>query len=93
MVMAAQFSEREHRLEQGVAGRIEDLISAFNLPVRLADPVDPDAMIEAMGMDKKTLDGRIRFILIDALGQADIVSQYEHQNLRQTLEAFCTGAD
>ena len=91
MVMAAQFSEREHRLQQGVAARIENLVSAFNLPIQLDEPVDPDAMIEAMGMDKKTLDGQIRFILADAMGQVDVVSNYDPKNLRQTLDAFCVG--
>ena len=91
MVMAAQFSERENRLQQGVAARIEDLLAAFNLPVRLHDPVDPDAMIEAMGMDKKTLDGQIRFILADEMGKVDVVADYASQNLKQTLDAFCVG--
>lgn len=92
MVMAAQFAEREHRLQQGGTARIEALLSAFHLPITLQDDVEPQAMIEAMGMDKKTVDGHIRFILANKIGGVEVVSDYASEHLMQTLSSFCGGA-
>ena len=66
-------------------------MSACGLPVRLREPVDPGAMVEAMGMDKKTIDGQIRFILAASIGHVDIVSDYNETHLYETLEEFCAG--
>ena len=91
MVMAAEFSERERLLQQGVADRVKSLLEAFGLPVRLQGAVTPDAMVQAMGMDKKTMDGQIRFILAERLGQVRVVSEYDSNRLMETLEQFCAG--
>ena len=89
MVMAAKFAEQEHRLQQGQSQRIEGLLSAFGLPTTAQGDVAPDAMLESMGMDKKTIDGQIHFILANEIGDVDIVSEYSPENLRLTLESFC----
>lgn len=91
MVMAARFSESEHRLVQGQAERLESLLIELGLPVALQKSVDPQAMLSAMGMDKKSIDGRIRFILPDEIGRVSIVSDYNSEGLVHTLESFCSG--
>ena len=60
--MAARFAEGLNMLPQGQAERLRQLLVELNLPVALQDAVDPQAMLQAMGMDKKAQDGNLRFI-------------------------------
>lgn len=90
MVMAAQFSERLNHLPQDAVGRIADLLVSLGLPVTLSGDVDAQAMLVAMGMDKKTVDGHLRFIVVDAIGQVGLVSDYDQAALDDTLAAFCS---
>ncbi len=90
MVMAAQFSERLNRLPQGGASRIAELLECMDLPVTLTGDVERQAMLTAMGMDKKTVDGRVRFVVANAIGQVDLVADYSQAALDETLAAFCS---
>jgi 3-dehydroquinate synthase len=38
-----------------------------------------------MGMDKKVLEGRVRLVLLRALGKADVVGDYPREALEATL--------
>jgi 3-dehydroquinate synthase len=38
-----------------------------------------------MGLDKKVVDGKIRFILQQAIGKSVVTSDYDAEALRQTL--------
>jgi 3-dehydroquinate synthase len=42
-----------------------------------------------MAVDKKARDGRLRFILLKALGQAVIAADIDPVLLRATLESAC----
>jgi 3-dehydroquinate synthase len=44
-----------------------------------------DDYMNAMAMDKKTLDGTIKLVLLKALGKAIITADYETDLLNQTL--------
>ena len=92
MVMAADLSSRWGRLPRGEARRIKDLIARAGLPVT-PPPVSADAMLEAMGMDKKAIDGRLRLVLTDAIGSAMLTDQAPDNAIRKTLgagAALCT---
>ena len=92
MVMAADLSSRWGRLPRGDAGRIKDLITRTGLPVT-PPPLSADTMLEAMGMDKKVVDGRLRLVLTDAIGSAALTDQAPEAAIRETLEAgnaLCT---
>ena len=86
MVMAADLSSRWGKLPRADARRIRDLIARAGLPVK-PPPVSADAMLEAMGMDKKVVDGRIRLVLTDAIGTAALTDQAPEVAIRETLEA------
>ena len=82
MVMAAELS--------GIAAndieRLRRLIDGAGLPVR-PPSIGARAMREAMGMDKKVLDDQLRFVLLSALGNAVVTSDYDNARLQQVLEA------
>ena len=86
MVMAADLSSRWGDLPRNHARRIKDLIARAGLPVT-PPPVSADAMLEAMGMDKKVIDGSLRLVLTDSIGMAALTDQAPEDAIRETLEA------
>lgn len=89
MVMAARFSERLHVLPQGQADRIAKLLHSLDLPVELAHRVGVENMVQAMGMDKKAMDGNLRFVVTDGIGAASLTDQFQEQALTEVLAEFC----
>jgi 3-dehydroquinate synthase len=87
MVMATDLSMRNRLLDRAEGKRVKALIGAFGLPVTPPGNVTPDAMRSAMGMDKKTIDGRLRLVLARALGDAFVTEGFESGALRDTLSA------
>ena len=82
MIMAAELSG----LPAADTERLRALVEAAGLPV--APPgLDPDAMREAMGMDKKVLGGKQRFVLLESLGHAVVSSDYDDARLARILNS------
>jgi len=86
MVMAADLSWRLGLLERADAQRIRRALVALELPV-VAPPLDPAAMLNAMGLDKKVLDGRLRLVLCRAIGDAFVSDEIDMKLLQETLSA------
>jgi 3-dehydroquinate synthase len=86
MVMAADLSARHGLLSGEDARRIRAVLAALELPVAPPE-VAPNEMLEAMGMDKKVLDGRLRLVLAESLGRALVTDQVDGAALQQTLAA------
>lgn len=84
MVMAMNLSERSHRAPQGEAARVRALLTQANLPTTLNE-LNPDAMLQAMGMDKKVVDGRIRLILCDGIGNVSVTAEVPPTEIRAGL--------
>ena len=85
MVMAADLSARLGLLESAVAVRIKNLVHAFGLPVDRPGTITPEGMRHAFGMDKKVMDGRVRFVLATALGTVEIRDDVAPSALDATL--------
>jgi 3-dehydroquinate synthase len=82
MVMAAQLSD----VGEENVDRLRNLVAAAGLPVS-PPPVDSQAMLDAMGMDKKVMKKSLRFVLLDRLGHAIVSTDYEPDRLHQILKA------
>lgn len=93
MVQAADLSHRLGLLEIEAAVRVRTLLARFNLPV--TPPALPaQAMLDAMGMDKKVVDGKLRLVVARRLGEAFLTSEVPRGTLLETLnagEALCSG--
>ncbi|MDJ0906465.1 MAG: 3-dehydroquinate synthase, partial [Woeseiaceae bacterium] len=82
MVMAARLSA----IEASDVERLCALLKTANLPV--APPaVGSQAMLDAMGMDKKVLAKKLRFVVLERLGHAAVTSDYDRSLLDEVLEA------
>ncbi len=87
MVMAADLSWRRGAITEQELDRIKTLLERAKLPVKAPADMTPDQFKQLMGVDKKILDGRLRLVLLEAMGQAIITSEIEPALLAQTFAA------
>lgn len=82
MVMAAELSG----ISAGEQERLSDLIASAGLPT--APPqIAPEHWLESMGMDKKVQNKQLRFVLLHAIGDAYVTSDYDERRLQGLLGA------
>ncbi len=86
MVLAADLAARRGTLPPNAAARIRDVIVRAGLPAT-PPPADPQAILDAMGMDKKATDGRIRLILPERIGAVQITDQVPTTVIADVLKA------
>ena len=86
MVMASDLSARLGRMPVTDARRVKQLIARVGLPTAAPSRLDSRALIEAMAMDKKSVDGNIRLVLANGLGAVDVVDGIERKLILATLE-------
>ena len=89
MVLAARLSVRCGMLADAAAERLSVLLEALGLPVRVPTGLATDALIAAMWRDKKRLAGRLRLVLLDAIGAARLVEFDDEPSLRAVWEDTC----
>ncbi|HET6546708.1 MAG TPA: 3-dehydroquinate synthase, partial [Rhodanobacteraceae bacterium] len=87
MVLAARLATLLGRAPATDAGRLAVLLHRFGLPTTLSANCEPDALIEHMRLDKKSLGGRLRLILWRGVGRAEIVDDVEVAAIRKILAA------
>lgn len=85
MWMAADLSERLGWLTQSDVARVVRILEAAHLPTRPPAEMSPDRFRELMAIDKKVLDGRIRLVLLKAIGEAVVTDKFDPEDLEQTL--------
>jgi 3-dehydroquinate synthase len=86
MVMAADLSRRMALISAVDAERIRSAVGCLGLPEQ-PPPLDPEAMLRAMGMDKKVQNGTLRLVLCRRLGEAFVTDRIDRDALMETLTA------
>lgn len=84
-VMAADLSCRMGWISRADVDRIERLFKLAGLPVKPPQDMTPDRFCALMSVDKKVMDGRLRLVLLHAIGKAVVTDQFEQSALMQTL--------
>jgi len=84
MVMAADLSRRMGLISQADVDRIIALLKRSGLPTT-PPGIAPGHLLELMGVDKKAEGGKLRFILLDAIGAASVSSDVPAAALQQAL--------
>ncbi|GGB98420.1 3-dehydroquinate synthase [Marinobacterium zhoushanense] len=87
MLMAADLSARCGWLSSEDVERVRSLIVAAGLPVAAPADMTPDEFKQLMSVDKKVLDGRIRLVLMRAIGDALVTEAFDSKLLNETLGA------
>ena len=85
-VMAADLSQRMGWINEQDVARVRHIFERAGLPV-IGPQLGVEQYLQLMGLDKKVVDGKIRFVLLQALGHAVISSAVPAELLRATLEA------
>ncbi len=85
-VMAADLSRRLGWIAGQDVIRIKQLFERAGLPV-ISPRMGVEQYLKLMGLDKKVVDGQIRFVLLKGIGHAVIYSEVPADLLRETLEA------
>lgn len=85
-IMAADLSRRLGWLSDSDVTRIRKLFERACLPV-VAPALGVEKYMQLMGLDKKVVGGKIRFVLLKEIGNAVVSDNVEPELLRQTLVA------
>ena len=89
MVMAAKLSMDEGHLSYEDAIRVESILLKANLPIVIKKSIVSETLIEAMSLDKKSIDGKIRLVLLKALGDSYLTDSYSKENFNKVVNNFC----
>jgi len=88
-IMATDLSQRLGWIGAEDATRIRSLFERARLPV-VAPDLGVEKYLELMGLDKKVEGGKIRFVLLKAIGHAVVYGEVPPGLLQQTLQS-CVG--
>jgi 3-dehydroquinate synthase len=86
LVAATRLSVEKSGLDPAAGERLLAALKTYGLPTTLAADVPDDAILSAMGRDKKFEAGQIRFVLLKSLGEAFVSDAVENADLMEALE-------
>ena len=89
MVMASKLSMDEGHLTEEDVQRVQNILSKANLPTSIKKSVGSEALINAMSLDKKSIDGEIRLVLLKRLGDSYLTDSYSKENFSKVVGSFC----
>ena len=85
MVMAAELSCLRGDIDTELVARIRALLTAAALPQQAPEDMTSEQFLQAMAVDKKVLDGRLRLVLLRSLGEAVIVDDTPRELILEAL--------
>jgi 3-dehydroquinate synthase len=88
MVAAGQIAVALELWDQDSADRQNALIQKTGLPTRLPAGMDLEAIVAALQSDKKVKDGRVRFVLPEAIGAVTVTDQPTAEVILRVLESM-----
>lgn len=74
MVCAAELARRLGRIDSDLTFRLHQLLANLGLPTRVPRAIASEPLVELMRSDKKTVGGKLRFILPSRLGEVETVT-------------------
>ncbi len=88
MLLAADLSQRLGWVSNADVARVEKLLRAFGLRTDVSE-LAAGTLAEKMKIDKKVAAGRIRLVLLKAIGKSVVTGDYDDGALRETLRVRC----
>ena len=86
MVMAAELSVRAGMLAAADAARLKQLLQRAGLPVE-GPPLAWERYVELMAGDKKAAAGRVRYVVLQGVGQAVLRHDLQESDVRAAIAA------
>ena len=87
MVAECRLAEHLGWIDRATTDRLTTLVGRFGLPIA-APGLDPDALRDAMGRDKKNQDGQTRFVLPREVGRVELTDAPGEADIRAVLEVM-----
>ncbi|GED30846.1 3-dehydroquinate synthase [Brevibacillus centrosporus] len=91
MCIAAKVAERVGIAEKGVCEQTERVLSLYHLPTKWPAGLTPEAVLEAMKRDKKTVGGKLALVLPRAIGHVELIKDIDEEIIltvmREEVEA------
>jgi len=87
MLMALDLSARMGWLAAAEVARLRRLLEAFGLPVRAPEHMTAERFLERMALDKKVVDGQLRLVLLQGIGEAVLTTEAPLDLVRATIAA------
>jgi len=81
MILAAELSARRGWIPAEEVAALRELLHSAGLPVAPPPDMAPETFLTLMARDKKVLDGRLRLVLLRALGEACVVDDVDREEL------------
>ncbi len=85
MAAAARLAVLAGLLEPGAAKKISDTLIAYGLPVEIPKNLDRKRMKKYLLADKKTVGGKVHYVLPTEIGKTCIVTDLDEQLIEQVL--------
>ena len=87
MFAAAHLSRARGLMSGEEVERLRSLLSSLELPVALPGGLDANHLLSLMRHDKKSVAGRIHFVLTRSIGEAVVVDDVEEEEILAAMEA------
>lgn len=88
MILAADLSKRLGMLDEESFIRIYNLIAAANLPTQLPRSLQCDKIYQAMTLDKKITNGKLQFVLLREIGNAELFNQVDLNLVKEVIANY-----
>ncbi|WP_444895445.1 3-dehydroquinate synthase [Microbulbifer sp. SSSA005] len=86
MVMALELSRLRGDIDAELVERLRVMLEAADLPQQAPQGMTTDEFLQVMQVDKKVLDGKLRLVLLKALGEAIIVDDTPRKMIINALK-------
>jgi len=90
MAMATDLSHRMGWVSAGDVDRVRKILVRAGLPEHGPAELNAQTYLDLMAVDKKVQQGKMRFVLMKAIGDAIVTADVDSNKLQETLEA-CRG--
>ncbi|SFF23667.1 3-dehydroquinate synthase [Fontimonas thermophila] len=90
LCMAADLSARLGWIAPDDAQRCIALVARAGLPTVPPAGMTPGDFLQRMALDKKVAHGKLRLVLLRAIGEAVVTADFDPAKLGETLASFCS---
>lgn len=87
LLLAARLSELTGTFAATDVSRTAKLVAGAGLPTSI-DGLAVETLLDLMAMDKKTLAGRLRLVVLRSIGESDVISDPPRKLLEQVLREY-----
>ncbi|MFA0810308.1 3-dehydroquinate synthase [Microbulbifer epialgicus] len=86
MMMALELSRLQGDVDDDLLVRVRSLLTKAQLPQQSPADMTVDHFLQAMRVDKKVVDGKLRLVLLRALGDAKVVDDTPREKVIEALK-------